>query len=131
MAAGPSCDYDRDGRLDLFLANWWIEARSLLLRNETPGGNWLDVRVEGKDGVNRMGIGAKVNIYPVGQVGKAPALLGSREISIGYGYCSGQEAVSHFGLGKVEGVDIEVILPHGRGAVVRKGVKANQRVTLK
>jgi hypothetical protein len=52
MAAGPSADFDRDGRLDMFLANWWIESRSLLLKNETPGGNWLDVIVEGKDGVN-------------------------------------------------------------------------------
>lgn len=24
MAPGPSADYDRDGRLDLFLANWWV-----------------------------------------------------------------------------------------------------------
>src|SRR5262249_48834394 len=54
MAAGPTCDYDRDGRLDLLLVNWWAEDRSLLLRNETPGGNWLDVRVEGSNGVNRM-----------------------------------------------------------------------------
>ncbi len=131
MAAGPSADFDRDGRLDLFLANWWVESRSLLLRNETPGGNWLDVRVEGKQGVNRMGIGARVNVYPVGKLGEATALLGSREINIGYGYCSGQEAVAHFGLGKQEVVDLEIILPHGKGKVVEKSVKANQRLLVK
>src|SRR3954467_4143395 len=60
IAAGPSADYDRDGRLDLFLANWWVESHSLLLRNETPGGHWLDVQVEGKGGVNRMGVGSRV-----------------------------------------------------------------------
>ncbi len=131
MAAGPSCDFDRDGRLDLFMANWWIDSRSLLLRNETAGGNWLDVCVEGKDGVNRMGIGAKVNIYPAGKLGDAGALLGSREIAIGYGFCSGQEAVAHFGLGKAEGVDVEVILPHGKGKIERKDVKGNQRIVIR
>jgi len=131
MAAGPSADFDRDGKLDLFLANWWTESRSLLLRNETPGGNYLDVRVEGKDGVNRMGVGARVNIYPVGKLGEASALLGSREITIGYGYCSGQEAVAHFGLSKQEAVDVEVILPHGKGKLVEKGVKANRRLVVK
>jgi hypothetical protein len=131
MAAAPSCDFDRDGRLDLFLANWWVESPSLLLRNETPGGHWLDVRVEGKDGVNRMGVGARVNLYVPGKVGEAASLLGSREISIGYGFCSGQEAVAHFGLGKQDTVDVEVILPHGKGKVVQKNVKANQRVTVK
>src|SRR5205085_12219089 len=24
MAPGPTADYDRDGKLDIFLANWWI-----------------------------------------------------------------------------------------------------------
>jgi hypothetical protein len=131
MAAGPAADFDRDGRLDLVLPNWWIEGRSLLLRNETPGGNWLDVRVEGKDGVNRMGIGSKVRIYPAGKLGEAGTLLGYREISIGYGFCSGQEAVAHFGLGKIEKVDVEVILPHGKGTLTNKNVAANQRITMK
>jgi hypothetical protein len=127
-AAGPSADFDRDGKLDLFLANWWVESRSLLLRNETPGGNWLEVRVESKEGVNRMGIGARVSVYSAGQLGKESALLGHREISAGYGYCSGQEAIAHFGLGKEESVDVEVVLPHGKGKVVQKGVKAGQRL---
>ena len=26
MAPGPSGDFDNDGRLDLFLPNWWVEA---------------------------------------------------------------------------------------------------------
>jgi hypothetical protein len=132
MAPGPSADFDRDGRLDLFLANWWVKSRSLLLRNETPSGNWLQVAVQGnKDkGVNRMGIGSGVRIWPAGKLGQARELLGSREISVGYGYASGQEAIAHFGLGKVEECDVEVILPHGKGRLERKGVKANQRLTL-
>jgi hypothetical protein len=74
-APGPSCDYNRDGKLDLFLANWWVDSRSLLLKNETQGGHWLDVSIEGPKGVNRQGIGAVVRIYPAGKLGDAKSLL--------------------------------------------------------
>jgi hypothetical protein len=131
MAPGPSGDFDNDGRLDIFLPNWWVESRSLLLRNETPGGNWLRVKVEGNDGVNRMGIGSKVKVYTAGKFGDASALIGCRDIAVGYGYASGQPAYAHFGLGKAESVDVEVILPHGKGTLTRKGVKANELLTVK
>jgi hypothetical protein len=127
-APGPSGDFDNDGRLDLFLPSWWTEARSLLLRNETPGGHWLDVRVLGGGGVNRMGVGAVVRVYPAGRLGDAAALLGAREIATGYGYASAQPAVAHFGLGDQQSVDVEVTLPHGKGTLTRKGVRANQRL---
>lgn len=129
-APGPSCDFDRDGRLDLFLANWWAELPSLLLRNETPSGNWLDVQVAGSDGVNRMGIGSRVVIYESGKLGDAGALLGCREIATGYGYASSQEAVAHFGLGDRSAVDVEIVLPHGKGTIKKGNVKANQRIRL-
>jgi enediyne biosynthesis protein E4 len=131
MAAGPSADFDRDGKLDLFLANWWVEDRSLLLKNETPGGHWLDVRVEGQKGVNRMGVGARVNVYPAGKLKDGAPMIGSREICIGYGYCSGQEAVAHIGLGDQTAVDLEIVLPHGKGKVTRTNVKADQAITVK
>jgi hypothetical protein len=129
-AAGPSGDYDNDGRLDLFLANWWTESPSLLLHNETSGGHWLDVQVEGAKGVNRQGIGSRVNIYPAGRLGDSSALLGAREIATGYGYASGQPAIAHFGLGDLLSIDVEVVLPHGKGTLTHKNVKANQRVTI-
>jgi hypothetical protein len=129
MAPCATSDFDHDGRLDMFLPNWWIESRSLLLRNETVGGNWLQVTVEGKNGVNRMGIGAKVHISPAGKPDVA-SRIGSRELSIGSGYCSGQEAITHFGLGKTERVDVEVELPHGKGKLTKKDVAANQRIVV-
>jgi enediyne biosynthesis protein E4 len=131
MAPGPTGDFDNDGQLDLFLPNWWVESRSLLLRNETPGGNWIRVKVEGSDGVNRMGIGCRVNVYAAGKLGESAALIGSRDIAVGYGYASGQPAYAHFGLGRETSVDVEVILPHGKGTVSRKGVKTNEVLVLK
>ena len=97
----------------------------MLLPNETRGGNWLRVRVEGTRGVNRMGIGARVNLYAEGKIGQATALLGCSEIATGYGYASGQPAYAHFGLGKAEKVDVEVILPHGKRKLTHQGVPAN------
>jgi hypothetical protein len=131
MAAAPSGDYDNDGRIDLFLASWWVESPSLLLRNETKGGNWLQVQVEGTKGVNRMGVGTRVKIYPAGKCGDAAALLGCQDISAGYGYSSGQAALAHFGLGRLDSVDLEVTLPCGKGTLTQKGVRANQRLTVK
>lgn len=129
MAPGPSGDFDNDGRLDLFLASWWPESRSLLLHNETSGGNWLQVQLHWDKG-NRMGIGAKLKIYPSGKLGDSSDLLGCRDMAAGFGYASAQPAIVHFGLGSLDSVDLEVILPHGKGTVTRKDVKANQKLTL-
>jgi hypothetical protein len=135
MAPGPSADFDNDGKLDLFLPNWWIESRSLLLRNETPSGNWLQVQLAGggpqpTDGINPMGIGTRINVYPAGKLGDASARIASREMAVGFGYASGQPAIAHFGLRNLDAVDLELVLPHSKGVVTHKGVKANQRVTL-
>ncbi len=129
-APGPTCDFDRDGRLDMVLPSWWAELPLLLLRNETEGGHWLDVRVAGSGGVNAMGIGARVDVYEAGRAGDGDARIGSREIAKGYGYASSQEAVAHFGLGERTEVDLVVTLPHGKGRLTRRGVKADQRITI-
>jgi hypothetical protein len=130
-AAGPSSDFDRDGRLDVFLASWWPELNSLLLRNETESGHWLQVEVRADKGVNRMGIGSRVNVYEAGRLGDMDAFLGCREIATGYGYASSQEAVAHFGLGDRMGCDVEVVLPYGHGRTVQRNVPADQRITIR
>jgi enediyne biosynthesis protein E4 len=130
-APGPTGDYDNDGRLDMFLPSWWMETPSLLLHNETKGGHWLAVRLEAPAGVNRQGIGSRICVYPAGKIGDAAALLGCREMSVGFGYASGQPAITHFGLGDHTVVDVEVILPHGKGSLRRTNVAADQQLTIK
>lgn len=130
-APAPTADFDRDGRLDLVIPNWFPESPSLLLKNETRGGQWLEVIVVGQGHVNRMGVGCRVHLYEAGRLGDSAALIAVREISVGYGYASGQEAVAHFGLGSRSKCDLEVELPFGLGRVARKGVTAGQRLSIK
>lgn len=122
------------GRLDLFLASWWIEAPSVLLRNETGGdrpARSLNVRVSGGPGVNRQGVGARVAVYTSGCAGDPAALLGVQEIAISCGYTSGPDAVAHFGLGREAACDVVVTLPHGRGELVRRNVAAGRTLDVR
>jgi hypothetical protein len=127
--AGPSGDFDRDGRLDLFLVNWFRGNHCRLLRNTSDGGNWLQVEVAGSK-TNRMGIGAKVRIHPAGETANAGEVLGFQEVTTGYGYASGQEAICHFGLGSSKTVDVAVELPDGQ-KLVKRAVPVNQRIVIK
>ncbi|MBI2807389.1 MAG: CRTAC1 family protein [Planctomycetes bacterium] len=122
--AGPTLDFDNDGRIDLFLVNWFQGNHCRLLHNQSAKRNWLDVFVQGKK-MNRMGIGAQVRIYRTG----TKTLLGFQEVTTGYGYASGQVAYCHFGLNDVVAVDVEVKLPSGQ-RINRAKVAANQRLTI-
>lgn len=122
--AGPSADYDGDGRMDLFLVNWFKDNRCRLLRNETPEMNWLEVQVVGQR-MNRSGIGAKVRVMAPG----TNSLLGFQEINTGYGYASGQPAWVHFGLGSAPVVNVQVTFADGQ-TLARQGVSANQRLVI-
>jgi enediyne biosynthesis protein E4 len=120
--AGPSGDFDNDGRLDLFLINWFAGRRSTLLKNESPKRRWLDVQVVGKT-MNRMGIGAQVRVSAGGK------LIGCQEITTGYGYASGQRAYAHFGLGDEKQVSVEVKLPNGK-KIAKDNVDVDRLLTV-
>ncbi len=127
--AGPSGDFDNDGRLDLFLVNWFRGNHCRLLRNDSPPRQWLDVRVVGKT-INRMGIGAQISIFRPGTLMRRSRplkenLLCFQEIGTGYGYASGQPAVAHFGLGDLGVVDVQLRLPNGK-SIEKPNVKADQ-----
>lgn len=122
--AGPTGDFDGDGRLDLCLINWFAGNHSRLLLNRSGDNHWLNVTAVGQT-VNRTGIGCTVSLYASGKSGDRQALLGHQEITVGYGYASGQAATAHFGLGQHQRCDLRVQFPNGR-VVERKDVNVNQ-----
>ncbi|MBN2507059.1 MAG: CRTAC1 family protein [Verrucomicrobia bacterium] len=126
--AGPSGDYDGDGRLDVFLVNWFADNHCRLLRNETPPQHWLHVRVVGRK-MNRMGLGTAIRVFTAGHMNQPNRLLSFQELHIGYGYASGQPAVCHFGLGANTTVDVAVRLPSGR-ELHHPNTPANQCLTV-
>jgi hypothetical protein len=119
---GISCfDYDRDGDLDLFIANYG--APPVFYRND--GGNalnWLDVQLAGPPG-NTQGIGARV--YVVSAAGSQ-----MREMRGGSNYVSQDPVVAHFGLGSANVATlVRVDWPDGEVTILN-GIAANQRLVI-
>jgi len=102
-------DYDLDGDLDLLFDGWNTGAAPSLFRNDTIGGHWLRVRLEGTF-ANRSGVGARVQIDAI--VNGRP-LSQTRQIGGDDAFCS-QELVAHFGLGDATQVEsVRVFWPQG------------------
>ena len=131
-AGGPLADYDRDGKLDFLGPEWEPGFASPLLRNVTIGAeNYIDVKLELTKGMNRKGIGAKVEIFRVGQLGKHESLLETSIISVSNGYASGYEAIAHFGVPKDEKVDVRVTMPCNGKVYTATSVARNQRYIIR
>ncbi|MBM4242631.1 MAG: CRTAC1 family protein [Deltaproteobacteria bacterium] len=104
-------DYDRDGRLDLFLTNGWgappfDQGPYRLLRNVGATGHWLALTLRGRSS-NRDGLGATVVVEACGE-------RRTRYQNGGTSYFSQSITPLHFGLGPCEVIDsIEIRWPSG------------------
>lgn len=103
-------DFDRDGDLDLLIAN--NGGPPLLLRNARSGPlRHLGVRLRGR-GANTEAVGARVYLTVNG-------VTQMREIHVGSNYVSQNPAEAHFGLGEAEFAErLEVRWPSGRRTVL-------------
>ncbi|MFT5039317.1 MAG: hypothetical protein ACI8TX_000265 [Hyphomicrobiaceae bacterium] len=90
-------DYDRDGDIDIFVANG-LGQESALYRNDlVAGGSFLQVVLAGR-APNTQAAGARVSVTSAG-------VTQMREIAIGSNYLSQDPALAHFGLGTAWIVD--------------------------
>lgn len=108
---GVSCfDYDRDGDLDIFIANFGAPPR--LYRND--GGNkqhYLGVSLVGEL-PNSEAIGARVYLT-------ANGITQMRELRAGSNFESQNPVDAHFGLGKATNVDkLRIVWPSGKESVL-------------
>jgi hypothetical protein len=98
-------DFDNDGDIDVLVVN--NDDRPTLLRNDTAGGRWITVRLEGTAS-NRDAIGAHVTIEAAG----TRQLI---ELRSGGSYLSHNDVRAHFGLGDKTKVDrLQIRWPNGQ-----------------
>ncbi|MBC8375859.1 MAG: VCBS repeat-containing protein [FCB group bacterium] len=102
-------DYDNDGDLDLFVANWGSDDQdNALYRNETTGNNWVSIRLWGKR-TNHFGIGTRVRLKAKTD---EKSVWQTRQMLPNTGYASQNTYDIHFGLGDAVLVDsLEVHWP--------------------
>jgi len=87
-------DIDNDGDLDFAFGA--KRSRNWLVRNDLDSGKWLKVSLVAPNG-QRGAYGAKLKIYPAGQLGGQ--LLAFREARSVNGYLGQNSQIIHFGLG--------------------------------
>ncbi|MGH2447309.1 MAG: CRTAC1 family protein [Chloroflexota bacterium] len=102
-------DFNNDGNLDMFVANY--AQPPLLYRNigGNNGNHWLRLQLEGTES-NRDAVGTRVTVHAARM---RPQV---REVQIGQGLGSCDDKALHFGLGKAESVRvIDIEWPSGKG----------------
>jgi len=120
-------DYDKDGDLDLAVANTFSEnQKNALYKNDNQNGNkYITIKCTGTI-TNRSAIGARVRVKTV--INGTPVWQ-MREVEGQSGYC-GQNLILHFGLGNASVIDsIKVEWPAG-GNQYFTNVPVNRSVTI-
>ncbi len=114
-------DFDNDGDIDVVIMNR-NEPPSLLRNDAPPGNHWIKIRLEGTKS-NRSALGSRVLVHYGGKV-QAQCLTSQNS------FLSANDPRLHFGLGKVNTVDIEVHWPTGASDAFKQ-VAADQLVTVR
>ena len=109
-------DYDDDGDIDVLVSV--LDEGPMLLRNDTVGGSWITLRLEGTQS-NRSAIGAKVMVEAAGRRHVA-------EVRSGGSYMSHNDTRVHIGLGEAMTADrVSIRWPNGKTETVN-GVPARK-----
>lgn len=121
-------DFDRDGRVDLFVVN--LEGSPRLFRNVTPRGerHWLEVDTIGRSS-NKDGCGARLILKPRKD---KPARLLRQVFCGGTSLATGSDSVVHFGVNNIEGPLYKLVIewPSGKRQV-KKWIRADRLIAIR
>lgn len=98
-------DLDRDGRIDAVISHQ--ADASAVLRNETPSGNAIVLRLVGTNS-NRNGLGARVEVVSPGSMPQIRQLAG------GKGFQSASALQMHLGIGQKRSATLQIAWPSGQ-----------------
>lgn len=116
-------DIDNDGDLDFFFAQ--KATKNILVRNNYAGDNrWLRLQLRRANG-QAGAFGARVYVYPAGQLNNAAAVLTWAEAHSQSGYLAQNDPRLLLGTGMHTQVDIKVIFPGG-AVTTLQNVPTNQ-----
>ncbi|WP_299172386.1 CRTAC1 family protein [uncultured Allomuricauda sp.] len=112
-------DFDRDGDLDIFVANWGSSDQiNRFYKNTTSGKHWMSLRLTGKD-ANKYGIGSRVTLF-------YDMHSQTRWMYPVTGYGSQDDYELHFGFGAVSKIDsLQLVWPNGQ-TDVHKSIEINK-----
>jgi len=113
-------DYDRDGDVDIFIAN--NDQPAVLLRNDGLTNHWLDVSLSGS-APNTQELGARIRVT-------AGGLTQLRELRCGNNFLSNDPVAAHFGLGAAVVADVVEITWTSGAVTVLTDVPADQVLDL-
>lgn len=118
---GATGDFDRDGRVDVFVVAWEPARASSLFRNVGTSGRWVELDLTD---LGPAATGARVEAH-TGDVVLARGWVASTT-----GYAAGESAVVHLGLGAAVGdeIDLTVMPVGGTPRAVRVVVDARSAV---
>ncbi|MDH4035184.1 MAG: VCBS repeat-containing protein, partial [candidate division Zixibacteria bacterium] len=119
-----AADYDDDGDLDIYMANW-EDYDNYLYTNESSTGNWIRIKTLGVVS-NSMGVGAQVRLTAT--IG-GNSVTQMREVRTNYSHRSQSDVRLSFGLGDATVVDQVIIAwPSGMADTILN-VTVNQDYT--